>query len=146
DRVPVHIRRASGHRGYDWDIFNYRDTDATANNSDDGRKRSACSCRTAGSCYPGHASALGCAARSGLGHGRFGYDDLLWRRKRLGRRRMVIRADSIPDWAWVFDRMETGKQKGHSASAPGTLILQLWSSLMRISLREFLPMTINTPS
>src|SRR5215467_5133228 len=56
---------------------------------------------------------------------------------------MVVRADSVSDRPWLFNCMEIRRQKGHSSSATSTVILRLWSLLMRISLREFLPMTIN---
>src|SRR4029077_15973577 len=81
-----------------------------------------------------------------MDHGRPGSNDMACSRERLGRGRVVVRTDFVSDRARVFDCMEIGKQKGHSATAPGTVILRLWSSLMRISLHEFLPMTISTPS
>src|SRR4029078_5758815 len=81
-----------------------------------------------------------------MDHGWFWFNDMARSRERLGRRRVVVRTYPVPDRAWVFDHMEIGKQKGHSASAPGTVILRLWSLQMRTSLREFLPMTISTPS
>src|SRR5215831_1226719 len=80
-----------------------------------------------------------------MDHGRSRFDDMARSHQRR-RRRLVVRTDSVPDRAWIFDHMEIGEQKGHSASAPDTVISRLWSSLMRTSLREFLPMTISTRS
>src|SRR4029453_18004217 len=80
-----------------------------------------------------------------MDHGGPRFDDMArsyQRRRRSG----VFRTDPVPDRAWFFYYMETGKQKGHSASAPSTVVLRPWSLLMRTSLREFLPMTISTPS
>src|SRR5262249_53099629 len=92
------------------------------------------------------ASAVGRAPRGCMDHGRPRFDDILRRGQRLGGWRMVTRAYSISHRAWLFDYMEIRKQKGHSASAPETVILRSWSSLMPTWLREFLPMTISTPS
>src|SRR5215510_4626768 len=80
-----------------------------------------------------------------MDHGRPWFDDLARSHQRR-RRRVVVRTYPVPDRAWVFDHMEIGKQKGHSASAPDTVISRLWSLLMRTSLREFSPMTISTRS
>src|SRR5262245_15977688 len=80
-----------------------------------------------------------------MDHGRPRFDNMARSHQRR-RRRVVFRTYPLPDRAWVFDQMEIGKQKGHSASAPDTVISRLWSLPMRTSLPEFLPMTTSTPS
>src|SRR5438045_2865607 len=84
---------------------------AAADDPDDGRERSAGSrgtaCARGATCAP----ALGCAAWGRLNHGGPRFDDMAGSRQRLGRRRVVLRSDSVPDWSWLFDCMEIGEQK-----------------------------------
>ncbi len=100
---------------------------AAAHHPDDGGERSANSSGTACACRAIGAPAIRRAARSYLDHGWAWCHDLLWRRERLGRRRMVIGTDSVSDWPRLSPGMEIGRQKQRSSSSAGTVISRLWS-------------------
>src|SRR5207253_11286025 len=74
-------------------------------------------------------------------------DNLLRRRERLARGRLVHRAYSISYRPRLSHGVEIGGQKERSSSSSaGTVGLKPWSSLMRTLSREFFPMTISTRS